>query len=142
LIFFHSPHITQRKCLFFKSVKFKMNIFFMHYFFLLQTWSDKACKSSIAIFARRVTWNYTYSPFNATPLRVSQYYNVNNQIFINNYLFVYLLPRPVVNVPLTSKLLKFYIKFRKKNGSIGKINRQKSELILVVSIRFVDLSSR
>ena len=47
----------------------KINIFKKQkYWYITHTWSDKSfqgyrCKSGIAIFQRRVTWNYTYSPF-------------------------------------------------------------------------------
>ena len=47
----------------------KKNIFKKQkYWYITHTWSDKSfqgyrCKSGIAIFQRRVTWNYAYIPF-------------------------------------------------------------------------------
>ena len=47
----------------------KKNIFKKQkYWYITHTWSDKSfqgyrCKSGIAIFRRRVTWNYAYIPF-------------------------------------------------------------------------------
>ena len=52
--------------------------------FLTQKVSDKAlfvCKSDVAIFALRVTWNYAYSPFNES--RIAWNYNCNSPLKVH-----------------------------------------------------------
>ena len=89
--------------------KYSLMLLYRKYSLMIHIWSDKAfkgnrcnCKVGMnAIFARRITWNYVFSPFKLLFINVQRIHDVllhSSKVFMGEFCHNTTLPSVVVSV--------------------------------------------